>query len=270
MFGSVDRRREAEQQLMEIRDPIAVDPLVRVLGNDARRLRILLDHVLGLIPCAEAAAALVTRILVEADPDVRHVTLGELEQREEPYVIPALVRLRSNNPEVINRAGLDPLEPQRRLRRPPADPGVTPTQYRVVITNSGGSAPAPSPASHGVPIAYNHSAIGLLTPPVVGPGVAAFGATQVPAAGAFPIATPSGIRGPVPKIVPITFQNVEVLAALIHLTGQNFGFDAVSWSAGLAPPSRPTPTPSDVSRSPDWCVRQLSQGGSARRNPPSD
>ncbi|MBV8557557.1 MAG: hypothetical protein JO116_18500, partial [Planctomycetaceae bacterium] len=66
---------------------------------------------------------------------------------------------------------------------------------RVVITNSGGSAPAPSPASYGVPIA-----------------------------------TPSGIRGPVPKIVPIIYQNVEVLAALIHLTGQNFGFEAVAWS----------------------------------------
>lgn len=196
VFGPEDRRREAESHLMEIRDPIAVDPLVRVLGNDASPLRILLDHVLGLIPGPEAAAALVTRILGEADPDVRHVTLGELEQREEPNVIPALVRaLRSNNPAVINRAAWTLSNLNVVSAVPRLIPALMTTQYRVVITNSGGSAPAPSPASYGVPIA-----------------------------------TPSGIRGPVPKIVPIIYQNVEVLAALIHLTGQNFGFDAVAWS----------------------------------------
>ena len=48
--GPVDRRREAESQLLEIRDPIAVKPLVGVLGDDINPLRTMLDRILVEIP----------------------------------------------------------------------------------------------------------------------------------------------------------------------------------------------------------------------------
>ena len=45
--GPDDRRREAEAQLMAIREAEAVGPLLRVLGNDEPEQRILLAHVLS-------------------------------------------------------------------------------------------------------------------------------------------------------------------------------------------------------------------------------
>ena len=103
--GPDDRRRDAEKQLMEIRDPIAVSPLLQVLGEENPTLRTLLDHVLDGIPGPEAAGGLVTHILIEPDSDVRHVTMDALTKRKEPNVIPGLVQaLRSIDPVVVNRA----------------------------------------------------------------------------------------------------------------------------------------------------------------------
>src|SRR5262249_12082533 len=72
--GSSDRRREAEAQLMAIRDPDAVVPLLRVLGQDEAPRRILLSLVLSTIAGPEATAALVQRILDESDSEVRAIT----------------------------------------------------------------------------------------------------------------------------------------------------------------------------------------------------
>ncbi len=65
--GPEDRRREAETQLMAIREAEAVMPLLRVFGNDEPELRILLAHVLSKIPGKEATAGLVKQMLGGAD-----------------------------------------------------------------------------------------------------------------------------------------------------------------------------------------------------------
>lgn len=102
-----------------------------------------------------------------------------------------------------------------------------------------------------VPAYYNGSTLGLLTPPVVGPGVVAFGATSVPfvtpygggsslSAGGGSV---SGSRGPVPKLVPYSYQNVEVLAALVKMTGRDFGYDIPSWRRWVTTSFRPDPVP---------------------------
>ena len=72
--GPDDRRRDAEKQLMEIRDPIAVSPLLQVFKGENPTLRTLLDRVLDGIPGPEAAGGLVTHMLIEPDVDVRQVT----------------------------------------------------------------------------------------------------------------------------------------------------------------------------------------------------
>ena len=91
-YSSEGRQREAEGQLLEIRDPLAVGPLVRALGNDAGPIRILLAHVLGPIPGPEATSALVGRLLDEAEPDVRFAVMDELLQRNESEVSRVLVK----------------------------------------------------------------------------------------------------------------------------------------------------------------------------------
>ncbi|MFO0952312.1 MAG: HEAT repeat domain-containing protein [Isosphaeraceae bacterium] len=129
--------------------------------------------------------------------------------------------------------------------------------------------PVQSP-QYGAPIAYNGSSIGYLNNATVGPGVVAFGASAVPAyplpslpnpsslipGGAPPIAAPPGAsfgvaaggglnasRGPAPKLVSYTFQNTEVLAALVKLTGQDFGYDVTEWKRWLRTSFQPEPAP---------------------------
>lgn len=252
--GASDRGREAEQQLMEIRDPVAVKPLIRVLGEDEDSFRMLLDHVLGVIPGPEAAAGLVSRILAEPDSEVRHTTLTELERRQEENVIPGLVRaLQSTSPEVVNRAAWALSNLNAVSAAPKLIPALITTRYEVVfVPSSGGPGTGlgsidPSQRS-GVPIYTNGSSIGLLTPPAVGPGVVAYGATQVPwVSSGFSLSAGgggfSGSRGPEAKVATFTFRNVEVLAALVRLTGQDFGYDIATWKRWAATSFQPDRAP---------------------------
>jgi len=251
--GPSDRSREAEMQLMEIRDPIAVKPLVRVLGEDTASVRTLLDHVLGMIPGPEAAAALVQRILSETDSDVRHTTLSELERRSERNVVTLLIKaLGSSNSEIVNRsawtlANLDAVKTVPHLIT-----ALITTEYRVVMVPSGentgpGFGSVSPGVPYGAPIFTNGSSVGILTPPAVGPGVVAYGATQAPwLPTATSLATGGGLmgsRGPVPRVLSYSYQNVEVLSALVKLTGQDFGYDIPTWRQWLRTSFQPDPAP---------------------------
>jgi hypothetical protein len=132
-------------------------------------------------------------------------------------------------------------------------PALITTQYRVVMVPSGGGGSSGgglgSFAPAGVPIYSNGSTLALLTPPAVGPGSIAFGATAVPYA---PYSNSSlsinggggsGNRGPVPKLVAYAYQNVEVLAALTKMTGRDFGYDIPSWRRWVTTSFRADPAP---------------------------
>jgi len=259
--GPEDRRREAEAQLREIRDPVAVAPLVQVLGEGSEPLRTLLDHVLTMIPGPEAASALVRHILYESDVDVRHVTMEALTNRKDPNIVPGLVQaLQSKNPTIVNRAAWSLGQLDAVTTVPKLIPALFTTQYQIVIPPIGGGSSggnlaasfgsvAPMPGMGSAPYFSAGGSYGLLTPPVVGPGVAAFGASAVPlpslpgnSFSAF--GGVSGTRsGPPPRIVSITFQNVEVLATLVKLTGQDFGFDIYAWKRWVSSSFHPDPTP---------------------------
>ena len=101
------------------------------------------------------------------------------------------------------------------------------------------------------PLAYNDNNIAFMTPPVVSAGAVAYGVivgahftgTRHLASGG-----PAGgltIKQPEPRVVTFTFRNVEVLAALQKMTGQDFGYDIDVVAAlgqltiSIPPPSRP-------------------------------
>lgn len=250
--SSEERARQAEQQLREIHDPVAIVPLVRVLGRDEAPFRILLDNVLGLIPGPEAAAALVNRLLAESTTEVREGTLAEIEPRSDANIIPILVRaLRSTNPQVVNRAawalaGLGAVGAVPRLV-----PALITTQYQMVMIPEN-SSPPPAPAglgSVGVPIYTNGSSVAFLTPPAVGPGSVAYGATSVPATpdlvSALSVGSGAthGSRGPTFKMLTYSYRNVEVHEALVRMTGQDFGYDIPSWQRWVTKSFRAEPAP---------------------------
>jgi hypothetical protein len=251
---SVDRRREAEDQLLELKDPEAVGPLVRVMGRGEPALRILLARALGEIPGDAATKALVGMILREPEDAVRAAILEPLRRREGDVAAARLTRaLKSPDVPVINRAAwaLGELEVFAAVPRL-LDVLVT-YEERIELVPSG-------PAYDGPPgplIAYNGIAAAYMTGPVVGPGVAAYGATVVPNVYGF---TPSGApfgpgvgggyRPPQPALVGYTSRNVEVLGALSRMTGQDFGYDVASWRAWVtrsfnprARPERKAPQP---------------------------
>jgi hypothetical protein len=80
----------------------------------------------------------------------------------------------------------------------------------------------------------------------VGPGSVGFGATSVPFPGYGSTGIGvggSGSRGPIPMRVPVSYNNVEVLSALVRLTGRDFGYDRAAWRRWLNTSFRPDPEP---------------------------
>jgi hypothetical protein len=248
--GPGDRRREAEAQLMAIREAEAVGPLLRVLGNDDEPAqRILLAHVLSRIPGKEASAALVKQILAEPTNQVRPVIFDKLKDRDDPVMISQLVRaLASSDIQVVNRAAwtlgnLGAVEVVPKLI-----PHLLSFEQRVVLPPpEGGNAPAYGMSGVPVaPLAYNNSNIALLTPPVVSQGAIAYGVTTTgPLYGASlglgTVGVP--IRQPELRVETLTYRNVEVLAALQKMTGQDFDYDIESWRRWVAHDFNPAPKP---------------------------
>jgi len=258
--GPEDRALEADQQLRAIRDPAAIVPLVRILGEEGAPLRTTLDRLLGAIPEADAADALVGRILQETDPDVRLVTMEELERRTEPIVASQLVRaLRSDRPEVVNRAAWALANLNVVEAVPKLVPALITVRHKVIMVPT--ESPRPGGGGFGVsfgsvptapgavgPIAANGSSIAVPTGPAVAPGAVGFGATSVPYPGFGSTgvsigggASPS--RGPFPQLVAFSYQNVEVLAALVRLTGRDFGYDTAAWRHWVSTSFQPDPEP---------------------------
>ncbi len=256
LSGSEERAKEAERRLLAIDEPVAVAGVLKILGDDPiPALRTLAARMLGAIPGPDAATGLVGRMIEEEDESVLRATMDELARRDEAEVVPLLLRaLRSSRHAVVNRSawGLGNLNAVRVV--PKLVPALITIEYEVVMVGgaSGGPGvgfnavtPGPLNGAYGGPVAS-------LTPPAVGPGAVAFGATSVPyaQAGSSLNIGGGGGRGPVPRLVPVEYRNEEVLNALVKMTGRNFGFDIPAWKQWVAtsfkidaPPSRRVPQP---------------------------
>jgi hypothetical protein len=258
LSGPVERSREAERRLLDINQPIAIGPVLQVLGEDPTpALRAIASQILGGIPGPQAANGLVGRFLQEEDPNVCRMTLDQMARRESSEIVPLLTRsLRSSHHEVVNRSawGLSSLNAVATVPRLVS--ALITVEYQVVMVDSGSGGTGLSYNSTTPAQGYGNSqgrSIAVLTPPVVGPGVVAYGATSVPlgAAGGTSFGMGSGgSRGPIPRLVPIEYRNDEVLAALIKMTGRDFGYDVSTWKQWVAssfkldsPPTRRVPQP---------------------------
>lgn len=251
---SADRRSEAEDQLMAMKEPEAVGPLAKALGGREPEFRALLARALGGIPGDAASRALVAMVLREPEAEVRDAILDALRGRDGDAIPARLIRaLKSRDVRVVNRAAwalgnLGVFSAVPRLLNV-----LVTTEERMVLVPSRG------PALQGPPgplIGYNGSSAAYMIGPVVGPGVAAYGATAVPnvigfdpMAGGAPIVFGDGVGplpsaaglGPRPAIQTFTIRNAEVLGALNRLTGVDFGFDVPAWRAWVARSFNPRP-----------------------------
>jgi hypothetical protein len=248
--GPDDRRREAESQLMAIRDAEAVKPLIHVLGSDEPPQRILLAQVLSVIPGKQAALGLVRQILAEPTAEVRGVILDKLQRRDDPLIVSQLVRaLASSDIQVINRAAwalgnLNAVEIVPKLI-----PALLTFEQQIVMVPRN-SVNQSAMSVNGVPVAplaYNNNDIAVLTQPAVSTGAVAYGAMVIPGYAlpyGFSLNTGAQIDNrPEMRVVTFTYRNVEVLAALTKMTGQDFGYDIDSWRHWVSREFNPAPKP---------------------------
>jgi hypothetical protein len=256
LSGPEEARSRAELELIAIRDPVAVVPLVRTLGRDAGPIRFLLVQALSGIPGPEASAALAARLFDEEDPSLRQMALDELARRHEPDTVLRLMRaLDHASTQAVGRAAwaLGRLDAVTAV--PKLIPALVSVRTRMVWVptasasstgpgygfGSGGPVPGASPGSLGI-----GPYVPVFTGPVVAPGVVAFGATSVPLYG-YTGTGPAEERLQQPSFQPrfvrSVSRNPEVLEALERLTGQNFGFDVDTWKRWLrsAPAAEPEP-----------------------------
>ena len=83
------------------------------------------------------------------------------------------------------------------------------------------------------------------------PGVVAYGGYTTPfyynqeqiTGGLMGSLAPATGRGPMPRVLTYTYQNVEVLNALVKLTGQDFGYDGTAWRRWIKKSFNPNPNP---------------------------
>jgi len=262
MSDRESERRSAELDLMAIHEPVAVVPLVRVLGNDADPIRLMLLRVLGGIESSDATAALVNYSLLDPVPTLRQAALDEILRRKDPKAIPLYARVLKpeNNPEVVGRAALVLAE----LKETKTVPRMVEVLVAVfehmeilpttVVNNnpmgnfgmySGGPGGA-SGMSLGGFSTYNGPNIPFLTPPAMAPGAIAFGGGSMPlstlAAGGLGQGNVRVV--PQPQIVRQVINNALVLQALRKLTNQNFGFDVPTWKRWVATSFRAEARPS--------------------------
>lgn len=267
-----NRRAEAENQLLEIRDAAAVRPLVRAFANDPPVGRGLMTRSLAGIPGRDSTLALVNRVLAEPELEIRQIALDQLAQRKTDD--PGIVRsfsdaLDSKNPVVVARsawalAGLEARSCVPKLVKSlvkveqhmtweveqgpspfagplPAGPIVFPTP---ATTGAAGSNATNSANANTNGNNINQMSSGaLLTGPVVGPGIVAYGATSVPVFGNGVGLGYQAQKMPQPRMVVFQRQNPDVLDALNRLTGKNFGYDISAWRHWLGTEFQPEPIP---------------------------
>lgn len=213
--------RMSREQLLAVRDPAAV-PALRKLLESTPSLDRRLDYidVLGQIGTRDAAIALINASLNDPTADVFEAAVEQLVRLRSPAAVPAYLRaLKDQNNVRVNRAA-------RALARLGDRSVIEPLIDALVTT-------------HQV----------MIEPPS---GGLALSPTFVRGAGAAdPVADLSGFSvGQKPRVVTVRMQNVEVLKALMQLSGSpGFGYDQQAWRKWAAV-ERAQPPPIELRKGP--------------------
>lgn len=216
LLDSLNERHveDGRRQIGEIRDPLAIVPLARVLAGGDRVCRELLVDRLAAFPQDEATMNLAVLALTDREADIRSRALAELRRRDDPRVSAQYRKaLRSDNDELIRRAavGLGALGAAEAV--PELIETLTVQRNKMVEvpvrTYFGGwlsDFNEPTTVSLSGALRVNHN-------PEIG---------VVDYTGGVAVDN-------VFRLQRVTVYRTEVLEALKQLTGQNFGFEAAEW-----------------------------------------
>ncbi|MBU0639251.1 MAG: HEAT repeat domain-containing protein [Planctomycetes bacterium] len=208
------RWQAARERVLQIRDPLAILPLVQELGSGPRPCRELLVDALRNFDQDEATLNLAVLALVDRDETVRAKTLAELVRRNDPRVVAQFRQaLRSDSEWVVRRAatGLGKLEAREAVGE----------LIEMLITQRRKMVEVPvRHYFHQMPATFNgptRTYIGESARVVHWPEIG-----FIDSIGLFPVYTEL-------RMQDVTVFRTEVLEALRHITEQDFGFDTTAW-----------------------------------------
>jgi hypothetical protein len=223
-LGSLDPviREQGRQRALMIRDPLATEPVVRVLGSGDEESRSLACQILAQLPAPEASVALARIVLMDVSDAVRTVAVAAIKQHADKAALqPLLNGLRGTGPaadraaaalgEVGNLpAALAMVSLLRKPENRSVDVLVTPSATGMNV----GTSRAYVSGAHSV---VSGGAVAVV-PEIswTGQGVG-YGSTTPP--------QPYMAK----RDITVLAEQPLVLAALKKITGQNFEYDVVKW-----------------------------------------
>jgi hypothetical protein len=218
--SSVERlAEEGRKKIVEIRDPLAILPLTRLLSDGSWACRDALVEVLSHFPQDEATMNLSVLALADSDADIRRRALIELLRRNDPRVVPQFRRaLYTDSDALVRRAAIGLGNLQAAAAVPDLINVLT---TRRVVSVEG--------RAHHAVDAYFRNYIDVYNTPTL---IALGRSTEIRYRPT--LALPAvGMNYVFPPMVQVdrdvTVFRSEVREALVAITGADFGFDAAAW-----------------------------------------
>jgi hypothetical protein len=202
---------EGRRRILEIQDPLAIAPLVRVLGVGDLSCRLLLLDALRQFPDDAATANLAALALADPSRDVRRAAVSTLTSRRDPRVVAQFrAALETGDDALVRRAaeGLGALRAREAV--PELIDALTALRHRMVEVRA-------------------NTYQGNFSRAFTG-GYTQIGSLRVPVGVHIGVAWPGP---PVPNqevLMEVTVYRSEVLEALRKITGTDFGFDQTAWA----------------------------------------
>ncbi len=213
--GGIDRLiRSGRSKIVEIRDPLAILPLTRVLSDGNLVAREALVTALSAFREDEATLNLALLALADADADIRSMALTELVKRDDPRVVSQFRKaLVSDSDTLIRRAAIGLGALRSRAAVPDLIPALMARRRKEIEV----------PASNyfqTYPVVFDQS-----TAVVLGDSHIVRHAPQIGFAAAGSYVFPTTRY----ETQEVTVYRTEVLEALRRITDQTFGFDEAAW-----------------------------------------
>lgn len=206
---------DARRKILELSEPIAINPLARVLSEGGLASRELLVEALGRFPQDEATLNLSVMALADPSENIRTLALSKLVQRDDPRVVPQFRKaLQSDNDELIRRAS----RALGTLKAKSAIPELIELLTARRVKNVQVSL---KPAVY-----FNQIAQTFDNQYVVHVGNA--NVIYTPAVAVVASGPGSGLEPQIEQREVVVFRT-EVLEALKRITEVNFGFDDAAW-----------------------------------------
>ncbi|QOJ13963.1 MAG: HEAT repeat domain-containing protein [Planctomycetia bacterium] len=210
-------RAAGRTAILEIRDPLAILPMTRVLSGGSRSTRELLVEALGSFTEDEATMNLAALVLVDGDRGVRERAVSRLKSRDDPRIAPQMRRaLRSDNDELIRRAAYVLGEIADTSAVPELIDALKVRRWKMVEVPVRGYFGEWQQVFSGQTITTISGQVRVAHNPQIGVFDAGFVTIQ------------SELQRR-----EVTVYRTEVLEALKLLTGENFGFEIPAWKRWL-------------------------------------